>query len=149
LLRRQRWSPFTLAPYEFVCLNFDFHPQWMARALRRAGFAVEAGRAVSHFRHPLFKRIIPPQTLAAVDGLIQSLSAAWKLSPSVFLRARGGDSEPTSHGVLFRCPSCHGQGLQAALHALRCAGCSAVWGIVDGIYDFKTPIEPDHAGSGN
>ena len=40
LAGRQQWSPFELQPFEFVELNFDFHPQWMeqqrvCRALHR------------------------------------------------------------------------------------------------------------------
>ena len=27
--KRQTWSPFDHAPYEFVPLNYDFHPAWM------------------------------------------------------------------------------------------------------------------------
>ena len=58
----------------------------MAEQLQAAGFQIEAGRAVSHFRQPALKRLVPAQTLAAMDGSIQQLSAAWKLAPSVFLR---------------------------------------------------------------
>lgn len=138
-LRRQRWSPFALEPYEFAHLNFDFHPRWMAQQLQRAGFRVEAGRAVSHFRHPLLKRLMPPKFLAALDGLIQVPSAAWKLSPSVFLRARGGSGAAGDGKTLFRCPACHGTALRPAQDALRCDTCGVAWSTAGGIYDFKTP----------
>ncbi len=36
-LRRQTWSPFDLEPVEFVKLNFDFHPAYMAQLLARRG----------------------------------------------------------------------------------------------------------------
>ena len=29
ITRKQRWSPFAHEPYEFVELNFDFHPTWI------------------------------------------------------------------------------------------------------------------------
>ncbi len=32
LAGRQAWSPFALPPYEFVRLNYDFHPAWMQAA---------------------------------------------------------------------------------------------------------------------
>lgn len=148
-LRRQSWSPFTLEPYEFARLNFDFHPQWMAQALHRAGFCVEAGLAVSHFRAPIFKQIIPPRALAAMDGAIQGIGAAWKLTPSVFLRARVTGQATISQGGLFRCPACKGPVLHETSEALTCAECGAVWGIDDGIYNFKAPIKPGSVRTGN
>ena len=144
-LRRQPWSPYDPAPYEFAELNFDFHPDWMAAELKAAGFRIEAGRAVSHFRQNLFKRLLPAKTLASIDGAIQSPSAAWKLAPSVFLkttRAGGGSTHP---GFPFRCPGCRAMELVKEDETLRCENCRAVWAIDDGIYDFKNPVQ---AGTG-
>ncbi len=149
LLRRQRWSPFAGEPYEFARLNFDFHPRWMAQQLQRAGFTVEAGRAVSHFRQPVLKRLVPPRVLAALDGLIQVPGAAWKLSPSVFLRARGGGSAAGNGEALFRCPACHGTALRPVPDALQCATCTAIWSTAGGIYNFKAPVTSGIGGSSN
>lgn len=140
-LRRQEWSPFAPEPYEFARLNFDFHPSWMARQLTAAGLRVEEGRAVSHFRQPLLKRLVPAKTLAALDGSIQSLSAAWKLSPSVFLRATKLGAGAKQMGSPFCCPKCRGMELTATRVTLTCEGCRAVWAIDDGIYDFKNTLE--------
>jgi len=140
LLRRQSWSPFAPEPFEFTRLNFDFHPTWVAQELRRAGFILETGRAVSHFRYPLIKRLIPPRTLSAVDGLFQDVGAAWKLSPSIFLRAHIAGAGIVRETGLFCCPSCHSLALHPALHALVCEGCGASWLVDDGIYDFKSPL---------
>ncbi|OIO88554.1 MAG: hypothetical protein AUK03_16035 [Anaerolineae bacterium CG2_30_64_16] len=140
LLGRQAWSPFVTAPYEFAELNFDFHPSWMAHELDQAEFTIAAGLAVSHFRHPLFKRFASPRTLAAVDRLMQRVGAAWKLSPSVFLRCCTPGSGSAVAGDLFRCPICGLRGLAARGDTLACAGCGAVWAVTDGIYDFKTPV---------
>ncbi|OQA47210.1 MAG: putative S-adenosylmethionine-dependent methyltransferase [Chloroflexi bacterium ADurb.Bin325] len=144
LLRRQSWSPFSGEPYEFADLNFDFHPRWMAARLADAGFAVEEGLAVSHFRAALFKRLIPPRLLAAADGALQRVGAAWKLTPSVFLRARARGAAPSAGrpAGLFACPACRSDRLEEQGATLVCRGCSAAWGIDDGIYDFKTPVEP-------
>ncbi len=139
--RRQRWSPYDPQPYEFARLNFDFHPAWMAEQLQAAGFQIEAGRAVSHFRQPALKRLVPAQTLAAMDGGIQQLSAAWKLAPSVFLRTRRPGPGPVQAGSPFCCPSCQGLELAATRVTLTCQTCRTVWAIDDGIYDFKSPIE--------
>ncbi|NJL95387.1 MAG: class I SAM-dependent methyltransferase [Anaerolineae bacterium] len=37
-LGRQAWSPYEEAPVEFVKLNFDFHPRYIAAALSAVGF---------------------------------------------------------------------------------------------------------------
>jgi SAM-dependent methyltransferase len=139
-LGRQRWSPFTAEPYEFAELNFDFHPRWMAQKLNLAGFQIDTGLAVSHFRHPLFKRLLPASKLAALDGLIQRPSAAWKLAPSVFLRGRTEGNGPLNTAGLFACPRCRSQQLSETAESLTCPACHAVWAISEGIYDFKTPI---------
>ncbi len=140
LLRQQAWSPFTPEPYEFSRLNFDFQPAWIAQELKRAGFAVDAGRAVSHFRYPLFKRLVSPRRLAAADGLFQAPGAAWKLSPSVFLRAHTPGIGVATEDSLFRCPSCRSLELNRAKDALICQGCGAAWSTSDGIYDFKARL---------
>jgi ubiquinone/menaquinone biosynthesis C-methylase UbiE len=139
--RKQTWSPFALEPYEFATLNFDFHPRWMARELQRAGFAIDAELAVSHFRHPALKRAVSPQTLAAADGALQRIGALWKLTPSVFVRAKTlASSAPDASATLFRCPRCMATALTEGPQTLDCQGCGAIWGIADGIYDFKALI---------
>src|SRR3990170_3268584 len=59
LLGRQKWSPFTLEPVEFVELNFDFHPKAVRNWLRELGFETERTLTLSHFRVGLLKRIVP------------------------------------------------------------------------------------------
>jgi len=143
LLGRQSWSPFAPEPYEFVELNYDFHPAWMKARLTEAGFAIERELAVSSFRLPLPKRLIPPRPLAALDGLLQGPTAPLKLAPSVFVRARAQkeDAQAEVRGF-FRCPSCHGTDLIEAEGVLTCRGCGRGWAIDDGIYDFKEPVVP-------
>jgi len=140
LMGRQRWSPFAQEPYEFVTLNFDFHPAWMSRRLQEAGFVIDAGRAVSHFRHPLFKQRIGHETLARLDGALQRIGAAWKLAPSVFVRAHVDKPDGPAPTGLFRCPRCFAGPLTGQPIALRCAACGAVWRVDDGIFDFKAPV---------
>ncbi len=141
LARRQSWSPFTAEPYEFTKLNFDFHPAWMASQLAQAGFRVESGLAVSHFRQRVLKRLIPAPRLASLDGLIQRPGAALKLAPSIFLRGRttgrGPTDQPLAERSLFACPTCRNQALTETESALTCRRCGAAWTISDGIYDFR------------
>lgn len=106
LVRAQSWSPFSPEPVEFAPLHFDFHPTWMRARLEEAGFRIRQERAVSHFRHPLFKRLIPAPWLARMDGWVQGIGALWKLTPSVFVQAEAGPGEgPVGAGV-WRCPAC-------------------------------------------
>ena len=138
LLGRQSWSPFAREPYEFVELNYDFHPAWMEARLREAGFAIARQLAVSSFRLPLLKRLISPRCLATLDGVLQGPTGSLKLSPSVFLQARAENENTQVVGEgFFRCPSCHGTHLIEAEEALTCQGCDQRWAIDDGIYDFK------------
>lgn len=138
VLRRQRWNPFALEPVEFVKLNYDFHPAWMEARLQETGFAIEKQLTVSHFRHPLVKRLVPPGLLAAVDGSLQWTASLWKLSPSIFVRARAEKAyPPTEPRGFFRCPACHNPQLVEMDQALDCPNCNRKWPVDDGIYDFK------------
>jgi ubiquinone/menaquinone biosynthesis C-methylase UbiE len=140
LARRQSWSPFDRAPYEFVPLNFDFHPQWMRDQLQSAGFAVVEELAVSHFRHAFFKRLIPHRRLARMDAALQGIGGRWKLSPSVFVRAQTAGTGEIAPGAIFRCPRCAVGPLTARADALICENCGTRWRMDDGIFDFKSPI---------
>jgi SAM-dependent methyltransferase len=137
---RQRWSPFDPGPVEFVALNFDFHPRWIDRALRAAGFLPEGCRTVSHFRLPWLKRLAPVRWLVTLDRLAQPTGRWWQLTPSVFVRARHparGAAAPD--GAFFACPRCRAPLAQAEGELLPCETCGAIWSVVDGLYDFKTP----------
>jgi SAM-dependent methyltransferase len=139
-LRRQDWSPYDTAPYEFVPLNFDFHPAWMSEQLRAAGFRIDRELAVSHFRLPLLKRLIPAPTLAAMDGAVQQVGALWKLTPSVFVRCAAPGARPASlPAELFRCPECAGA-LAPGDASLDCVSCGRRWPAHDHLYDFKKPL---------
>jgi ubiquinone/menaquinone biosynthesis C-methylase UbiE/uncharacterized protein YbaR (Trm112 family) len=100
LLRRQAWSPFTLEPVEFTALNFDFHPNAVCQWLAESGFAIQRQLTVSHFRMGLFKRLIPLKLLLAMESALQLTGKWWRLTPSVFVRARavGAGSEPAQEG---------------------------------------------------
>jgi len=136
-LRRQTWSPFAPEPYEFVPLNFDFHPAWVSQQLQRAGFHVQREVSVSHFRAGFFKRRWSAARLAALDGWLQRYASGLKLAPSIFVQAQvsAGATVSPSHG-LFRCPACHHNDLVVAADALTCPACGQAWPRRDGIYDF-------------
>lgn len=142
-LRRQAWSPFTLAPVEFAPLNYDFHPKAVRAWLAEAGFHLERQLTVSHFRIQWLKRIAPLGLLVWLDGIAQYTGAWWQLTPSVFTRSRAvGVAGQTQDGLLFRCLVCQATDLEHCEDRLICRSCGSRWLIQDGIYDFRQPAPP-------
>ena len=140
-LTRQPPDPSSLEPYEFVKLNFDFHPRYIENNLRSAQFTPQAVRAVSTFRLPVFKRAVPASLLAALDGLLQSPTGRLELSPSLFVRASSDKpGERTASAPLWRCPACASTDIVAGSDSLACRNCARVYPILDGIIDFKSQL---------
>ncbi len=138
---RNGWSPYTLDPIEFVELNFNFHPDYMARQWRASGFRLRQTVPVSWFRLGLLKRALPTALLARLDAAMQR--TGWALSPSIFLdlvaargdRVNAGKEDPYS---ILQCP--------ASGTALRRDGDELVsatgvrWAISGGVFDFRQPL---------
>ena len=144
LLGKQKWSPFTLEPVEFVELNFDFHPKAVRGWLSEIGFQVEKTLTVSHFRMDLLKKLIPTGILVALDSLAQWTGSLWQLTPSVFVKASlGGERSETVPGDViqwFKCPHCGSSPLEDHDNYLQCSSCGSQWALRDGIYDFREPL---------
>jgi len=146
LLRRQKWSPFTLEPVEFAKLNFDFHPRAIHDWLKALGLEIERTLTLSHFRVGLLKRIVPTGILVLLDSLFQWTGAWWQLSPSVFVRAAvtGSDEQlsiPASVVGFFKCPECGHSPLIDRQEYLECSSCKNRWEVRGGIYDFREPLK--------
>ncbi|MCZ2127575.1 MAG: methyltransferase domain-containing protein [Anaerolineales bacterium] len=143
-LGRQTWSPFDLAPVEFVELNFDFHPKAIRQWLNELGFTLERTLTVSHFRLGWLKRLVPARWLAAADGLLQPTGALFQLTPSVFVQAvLPGQLKaqiPLDVADWFKCPGCGADELQAEEDFLVCPSCQSRWAVRDGIYDFRESV---------
>jgi SAM-dependent methyltransferase len=145
VIGRQKWSPFTLEPVEFVELNFDFHPKAIRNWLTGLGFSIEKILTVSHFRIGWMKRLIPPRVLAALDGLFQPSGVWFQLTPSVFVKSRlGGEGRRKEILIdviaLFKCPACGSVSLLDQSDHLLCPQCKSKWAVKDGIYDFRTTL---------
>jgi ubiquinone/menaquinone biosynthesis C-methylase UbiE len=141
LLRKQTWNPFDPEPYEFVELNFDFHPRWMQSQLEQAGFAVQTQRTVSHFRLGTLKNLIPTEYLVRLDSSIQTTGRWWQLTPSVFVKSQASQEKPAANeGAFFLCPVCRNHDLTNQPNASVCQNCGREWPIHDGLHDFKEPF---------
>lgn len=140
-LRRQNWSPYTHDPVEFVALNFDFHPEYVAEKLRAAGFSTQKRVPVSFFRLGLLKRTLPAALLAQMDALAQM--TGWLISPSVFTRNLAQGSSVNQLALqgddLFICPESGGELRREGDLLISESGLK--WAVRDGIYDFKAPVE--------
>ena len=146
LLGRQKWSPFTLEPVEFVKLNFDFHPRAIRNWLKELGFEIERTLTISHFRVEFLKRIVPTGILVFLDSLFQWTGALWQLSPSVFVKVTVTDGDgqlpiPINIVEFFKCPECGYSSLIEEKEYLECSSCQKKWVVQDGIYDFREPMK--------
>jgi hypothetical protein len=142
LLRRQEHNPFDYEPWEFVELNYNFHPTYVERNLEEAGFHVERQLCTSHFRIGFLKRIVPARLLATVDSWLQQPTAKLRLTPSIFLRARVlGQETIAGPSHIFCCPRCGDSALAQDSDALECKGCGRRWSTAGGIYDFRQPVD--------
>lgn len=147
LLGKQEWSPFTLEPVEFVKLNFDFHPKAIRQWLGDLGFVIEKTLTLSHFRVGILKRIIPTGVLVFFDSILQWTGALVQVTPSVFVKAKivGRDGIPPAgqDGILsyFKCPDCGHSPLVDNKSFLECSNCKKKWGVNQGIYDFREPMQ--------
>lgn len=137
---RQTWSPYALEPVEFVALNFNFHPAYMAEQLDSAGFRTAARIPVSFFRLGVLKRMIPAGALAGLDRVMQQ--TGWLVSPGVFTDNRTeGDTVnqvALTGDAIFACPDTGGDLRREGELMVNEAGVR--WQIRDGIYDFKSPV---------
>ena len=143
LLGRNGWSPYSQEPVEFVELNFNFHPQYMAARVAEARFTQRRAVPVSWCRLPLLKARLPAGLLARVDALLQR--SGWLFSPSVFLdlRADAGESDAVIQVgdplAFLRCPDSGTALRQTGDELVSEAGIR--WRVVDGVYDFRQPVD--------
>lgn len=134
-------NPASLAPYEFVKLNFNFHPRYIENELNKNNFVVQDKRAVSIWRIAWLKRIIPPGILASIDGILQTPLASFDWSPSIFLRTQSRKTgAPQINPSLWRCPACGSTDLTESRQAIGCNNCTRNYPICDHIIDFKSQL---------
>lgn len=145
MLRRQAWSPLSEEPIEFVRLNYDFHPAWMAQQMDAAGLSVRQRYAVSHFRLSALKGRIDAETLARIDSWLFAVGGTFPLAPSVFLKVgapAGAVRAPApTIAALLRCPLCGAEPLAPrAEDRVACVQCGSAFARRAGVWDMKEAI---------
>jgi len=131
-------NPYALEPYEFVKLNFDYHPHYIRENLARVGFQIRAARAVSTFRVGALKRAAPTSLLVSLDALLQSPLSRLEINPSVLYRAENSKAgEARLNQGLWRCVKCGAERIARKGTMLRCAACGAQFSQTDGIWEMK------------
>lgn len=138
--RANGMNPYSLDPYEFVKLNFDYHPAYIRQQLNRVGFNIQSERAVSTFRIGGVKRIIPTSVLVSMDGALQQITAPLKIAPSILYKTRSEKSgSPTLNPILFRCVKCHTPNPAIADTTMQCHTCGTQFHQTEGIWELKIP----------
>lgn len=144
LARRQSWSPYAPEPVEFVKLNFDFHPAWMASQVAQAGFEMQEKLSASYLRAGVFKRALPLKTMVGIDAALQRTASLALLSPSVFVklsvaRDKSHVADDSTGDAIFRSPR-SGEALRREGDALICDADGTRWHVKGNVYDFKEPV---------
>ena len=139
-LGKQEWNPDTLDPVEFVELNFNFHPRYIADELQKANFQMQERIPVSFFRSGYLKRTVPANVLASMDSIMQK--TGWLVSPGIFTvntaTGRQADNENLGNNEIFASPNTGGELRREDNFLIDNEG--SRWEIRDGIYDFKAPV---------
>ena len=134
-------DPFDHQPYAFAELHYDYHPAWVREQLQEAGFQPQRERAVSSFRIPALKRLIPARLLARMDAALQALTAPLAIAPSQFVRSRVAKSCASLAQHILACPRCGQSPLDESGSQVSCPACHAHWAIDQGVYVFKRELE--------
>lgn len=67
---------------------YNFHPSYIEHKLAENGFVVEKQLSVSLFRNVYLKKIFGQKFLAVIESILQQPLSVFRLSPSIFIRAR-------------------------------------------------------------
>lgn len=138
---RQAWNPNSLEPVEFVELNFNFHPQYIAQELKTAGFQTNEIVPVSFFRLGILKRTMPANLLVNMDSVLQK--TGWKIAPSIFTKnaatGQSANNLALARDAIFASPNTGGELRREGDKLIDEQG--TAWQIRDGIYDFKEEVK--------
>lgn len=136
--RANGMDPYTLDPYEFVKLNFDYHPTYIRQQLDRVGFSIQSERAVSTFRIGGVKRVVPTSILVSMDRALQQITAPLKIAPSILYKTQSKKSgAPQLNPTLYRCVQCHTPNPALSDTTMDCLACDTQFLKTNGIWELK------------
>lgn len=136
--RSDGMNPYSLEPYEFVKLNFDYHPAYIREQLTRVALNVQSERAVSTFRIAGLKRIVPTSALVAMDSALQQVTAPLKIAPSILFKTNSTKpGAPQLNENLWRCVKCHAEKISLKGTVIECGECGARFEQTEGIWELK------------
>lgn len=131
-------NPFSLEPYEFVKLNFDYHPRYISQNLQQVGFQIRDARAVSMFRVGALKRVVPTSLLVSLDSALQHPTARFAIAPSILYRAENLKAGAARvNETLWRCVKCGAEKIVVNGAMMQCGGCGAEFFQRDGIWETR------------
>lgn len=85
-------NPFSLEPSTLKDLNeagfFNYHPKYIEKIFRDAGFTIEKVLSVSNFRSPTLKKVFGTKLLVSLEKPAQILLAPIRFAPSIYYKLK-------------------------------------------------------------
>ena len=97
IVKMARWvlgkrdvNPFSLDTVTLKDINekgfFNYHPKYIEKLFREAGFKIEKVLSVSNFRSPKLKKIFKPKALLAFEKSAQYTMSPFRFGPSIYYK---------------------------------------------------------------
>ena len=124
---------------------YNFNPQQIEKDLHNAQLPIAEVLSVSNLRSQFLKKWIPVKGMVAFEKILQSMLAASRFGPSIFVRSEknAGDTELIADRTrvdikdILLCPSCGSESLAFFPSEIVCQGCSRKFSVIDGIIDMR------------
>lgn len=129
-----------------VSLIYNYSYGYMKRVFKQAGFKIRRKRAVSFFRIPFIKKIIPLKILNILEAIWQTLFGWLPWTPSLFILIEKIGTNSGKAKVrkdlgfegLFVCPVDNKE-LKRTKKGFSCSTCNKQYSLTKGIWDFREP----------
>lgn len=135
----------SLEPFQAGPMYWNFHPKVMEQILEE-NFEQESILGGGVFWHRRVLTLLPK--LEALDSWLAPLLGRHTLTHQLFLKLRAikNQESPESRTnvgpreilAVLRCPVCEASALENAQDHLKCSNCGRIYGIQNGIYDFRS-----------
>ncbi len=86
---KSQMSPFSISMTDRTAKGFyNYHPSYIEKLARDAGFKVEQVLSVSNFRWDIFKKLFSLKFLLTLESLLQTPLGFVRFGPSIYLKLR-------------------------------------------------------------